>query len=156
MSASSRAKRDFWIQTGIVLFLIVLFVAAVIRSMTKPLTVEDLGVHVSDLRSLCSAGVELSDQFSAGHVTETFFESDLELKHEKITSTRETLDSADAAPKAMADLETARALAERTGVAFDGLSSRDETVAGRARNELTRLVGALKQLEDELKKGVGE
>jgi len=152
MRASERAKRNFWIQTGVVLFLIVLVAGGIIRSMTKPLTAGELAVHVSDLRSLSSAGIELSHQFSNGNLTETFFESDLELKHEKVTSIRETLKSADAEPKAVADLETARQLAERTDHAFDGLSSRDETMVGQTRMELTGLIASQKRLEDELKK----
>jgi hypothetical protein len=152
MNARLRAKRNFWIQTSAVLLLFSLLTAAYIRSATSPIDSEELSIETSDLRSLCAAGAELSKQFSTGNLTATFFYEQLDLMHEKITTAREKLDAAQTDTEIPSELDRARKLAASVDIEFDKLST-DEHGGSLVRQELTDLIGPLKQLEEQLKQG---
>ena len=152
MKAKSRAERNFWIQAGSLLLFIGLIVSSYIWSATKPIDREELAIEIADLRSLTAAGAELSGQFSTGKLPETFFQNQLELMHEKITASRETLGSPNTGTEVPLELDSARSLAEKIDVEFDRLLS-DERYAERGKHELAGLKESLKRLEDQLKQG---
>jgi hypothetical protein len=155
MNAKARAKRNFWIQTAAVVLLGVVLIAAYIRSATKPIDAEDLSIHAGDLRSLCAAGVELSNQFTAGNLTETFFTDQIELMHDKVSSIRQTLDTSAFEPPIQNEIESARRDAAEIDIALGSLAI-DPASAGEAANKLKRVEGPVKQLEDKLKQEVSE
>ena len=152
MNATSRAKRNFWAQTGSMLLLSGLMAAAYIGSATRPISKEELAIETSDLRSLSAEGAELSAQLSSGKLTDAFFFGHVELMHDKIATARETLESPNTDTEVPLELDKARRLAERIDGELEKLSA-DEHYAGQAKQGFTALVEPLRQLEDELKQG---
>jgi hypothetical protein len=141
-----RSDRNFWIESIAIFIVIAAIVASVVYSKMQPMAEEDLAVEVSDLRSLCSAGVGLSEQHSSGDLTDAFFYNQMELMEDNVRSIRHVLDSTDAEPQARPPLEKARDLAHRLDIAFFAVTEGD----GRA-NELPSLVAPLKRLEEDMK-----
>jgi hypothetical protein len=155
MNAKTRAKRNFWIETAAVALVALVLIAAFIRSATKPIDAEDLSIQASDLRSLCAAGVELSNQFTAGNLTETFFTNQVELMHDKTSSIRETLDTSEFEPEIQSEIENARRGAAEIDIVLGNLAI-DPNRAPQATGELRSAEGPMKQLEDKLKREVSE
>ena len=152
MHARKRAKVDFWIEVAGVLIFCSLIAAWFIVSSTRPLDSEDLAIHAGDLRSLSAAGSRMSEQYSNGELTDTFFEEQLALMNDKIETARETLESSNVEDEARPAAERVKQLSSRVDAAFDGLSvNKGETLKGG--RELKDLAVALKALEDDLKKG---
>jgi hypothetical protein len=146
------ADRNFWIQTAIVAAVIAGLVAVFAYSETKPLQADELAVQVADLRSLCSTGKKMFEQNARGELTQAFFDDQIELMRDNITSLRDDLDTSNAEPNLHKALSKSRELANRADVAFYDL-----TEGGRgeqAARDLGGLVESLKQLEDELKQEV--
>ena len=118
-------------------------------SSTSPLDSEKLAIHAGDLRSLSAAGALLSDQFSNGNLTETFFHEQLELIDGKVDDIRDTLETSDVAPQFKTQADQLKVLGSRV---HDRLSV-DQGDQGR---ELKALSASLKALEENLKKGAGK
>jgi hypothetical protein len=133
-------------ETVTIFVVVVIIAASIVYSKMQPMSPEDLAVEVSDLRSLSSAGVRLSEQHSSGELTDAFFYNQMELMEDNVRSIRDTLDSTDAEQQARSPLEKARDLARRADIAFSAITEGD----ARA-NELPKLVTPLTNLEGELK-----
>jgi hypothetical protein len=155
MNAKAKAKRNFWIQTAAVALFAIVLIAAYIRSATKPIDAEDLSINAGDLRSLCAAGLELSNQFTAGNLTETFFTDQIELMHDKVSSIRETLETSAFEPQIQSEIENARRGAAEVDIVLGNLAI-DPARANQAAGELRSAEGPLKQLEEKLKHEVSE
>ena len=147
---SVAAKRNIWIEAGIAVLLIVLTVAAFVRSELKPLNVNELKINTSDMRSFAASGAQLADQFSRGNLTDTFFLTQSALLQDKVKSTRKSLDSSEAEPDVQSELGHSRRLAASLETAYGGLTDQSQDV-GKTKEEMANLVGRLKQLEDGLK-----
>ena len=90
----SVTKRSYWIGVSIVWLMVALLIVAVIRSETKPLGVDDVKVSASDLQTLANSAYELTNQWVAGEVTETFFKSQMSLIEDKADSEKKSLSTA--------------------------------------------------------------
>jgi hypothetical protein len=145
MNSRKRATLDFWIELSVVSLVCALLIFATIYSATRPLDAEDLAINAGDLRSLSSAGSLVSDQFTNGKLTETFFRDQVELTLDKVRDIRDTLETSAVEPTARVDADRLNQLAGRVEAAFDHLPN-----SGR---ELKDLSASLKILEENLKQG---
>jgi hypothetical protein len=149
MKASAR-KRDLWIQASIVLLLLALTVAAFVRSSTKPLSADDLKISVSDLRSFSSDGALICEQYLEGHLTETFFNNEVQLLQDKVKSSRESLETTKVEPEISSELDRTHAMAQRLESAYNQLADQSRNV-GHIEKEMNDLVSPLKSIEEGLK-----
>jgi hypothetical protein len=147
MRASERAKRNYWIELGVVIGVAALLIASFIYSSIRPLDAHDLAIEVSDLRTLSAGAAQLANEHASGNTTDVFFDNQLELMHDKATSTRDSLESSEAEPEIQENFAEAKRLADRVAAAFERLGVGDSD----ARGELSRLGLSLKSLEEHLK-----
>jgi hypothetical protein len=145
-----RRKRNLLIQTAVLLLLVGGAIAAFIRAETKPLSRDELKIEAANLRSLASEGRQLSEQFLAGQMTETFFQTQTSLLQDKAQSEREKLDSSDIESGFELKHWQARHLAKQVEGVFSRLRDKSQN-ASQTKDELANLFSQLKELEDSLK-----
>ena len=124
--------------------------AAIIGSELKPLNKTDTRLTVSDLRSFAAAGRQLITQHQAGQLTETFFNTQIQMLDDKVSSSRQTLIDSEAAPEAKQSQRTASDLAAQIGAAFDQIQTLPQNESSVAQ-QLNSFENKAKQLEDSLK-----
>jgi hypothetical protein len=150
MMKTRAEKRKFWTQAGVALLLICGAIAVLIRAETKPLGQSELKMAAARLRSLTSAGRQLTEQYLAGQITGPFFETQSSLLQEKAGSERKSLDSAD--PEKGLELKhwQARHLAKQVGDVLNRIKNKSSEL-NASRNDLADLFEQLKELEESLK-----
>ena len=146
MNARARAKRNLWIEAAAVLIFCAFIGAWFIISSTRPLDAAKLAIHAGDLRSFSASASLLSDQFSNGNVTGTFFHEQTELLRDKVDDVRETLETSDIAPELTNSADRLKDVSKRVGIILES-----DNVAGH-NYELKNYAASLRSLEDALKK----
>src|SRR5690242_9057039 len=121
MRSSERAKRNYWIELGSVIALAALLIASFIYSWTRPLDAHDLSIEVSDLRTLSAGATQLANAHLSGNTTDAFFDNQLELMHDKATSTRDSLEASEAEPEILQNFTEAKHLADRVAISLERL-----------------------------------
>lgn len=126
-------------------------IAVFIRAETRPMTQDELKIEAGEFRSFASEGRLLSEQFLAGQLTETFFETQTHFLQDKAKSERKKLDSAD--PEKGFELKhwQARHLGKQVEEDLTRLENKQTEEISRTKDELANLFSQLKELEDSLK-----
>ncbi|PYT01619.1 MAG: hypothetical protein DMF63_01875 [Acidobacteria bacterium] len=148
MDRRARAKLDFWIEAGGILIFCALVAAWFIVSSNEPLDAEGLAIHAGDIRSFSAAGALLSDEFSHGDLTDTFFHEQIELIDDKVEDIGKTLGRSDVRPESKSDAEQLKTFADRAHTTFENARQKDNIKS----DELRQLAGLAKALEDNLRK----
>jgi hypothetical protein len=151
MRIAEKTKRVFWIQTVAVLLVVGLIIAGLVYLVSKPLDAEALSIAAGDLRSLSSAGAQLSAESDAGNLTGAYFRNQIELMHDNLASIRDELDESEPESAIRDSLEKVRGLAAKVEAEFDTLPA-EQSHEARIR-ELERLAIQLRQIEEDLKRG---
>lgn len=143
-----RSARNFWIETAMLFIVVIAIVAALLRAETAPLNRSQIKIMVGDLRSLTAGAALLVDQYRAGNVTQTFFETQMEDLESKAMSVERTLRTS----KAFPDFEDARVRSHQT--ALQAVAEFESALGGPSdgtSNHLRSLSDQLHDLEDKLK-----
>jgi hypothetical protein len=144
----TRQNRNFWIEVVLLVLIIAAIGTAIVVSEMRPLNKNDIKMDVSDLRSFAAVGRRLMEQHDRQQLTEQFFAAEVELLSDKVSSTKETLESS-AQPDAENDRHEAADLSTHLRNAVDDLET------GRTNgNSLGQVFGSIqtrsKQMEDRL------
>ena len=146
----SKQKRNFWIEVVLLILIFGSIAAAIIASELKPLNQDDIKLTAADLRSFAAAGRELVAQHQAGQLTETFFNTQIQMLDDKVSSSRQTLMDSDAEAEAKQSQRAASDLAAQIGAAIDQIESSPQNESAAAQ-QLASLENKTKQLEERLK-----
>jgi hypothetical protein len=146
----SSGARSFWIEATLLIALVAAITAAIVVSLYQPLKRSDVQLAAADLRSFAAVGRLLADQYQTGNLTETFFDTQVNLLDEKVGATQKTLSD----PAVEADVETDRRaaadIADELSIAtkkLKGLDGNEPEVTGR----FDELANKASRLEDRLK-----
>jgi hypothetical protein len=146
-------RRKLLTQAVVVILVILGLIAWLVHAETKPLDQNELKIEVGNLRSYAAEGGLLNEQALSASVTQTFFQTQTYLLHEKTESSRSSLDTATVQP----GLEEKHWLSRQlTGQLKSALESMSVSFANpeemnRASSNLKTLSSELKQLEESLK-----
>ena len=145
----SKRRRNFWIEAALFVLIVAAITTAIIASELEPLNKNDIKLTASDLRSFAAAGRQLIAQHQAGHLTDTFFNTQVELLDDKVSNSRQMLIDSDAEPEAKQSQRAALDLASQIDAALDQIqgSQNESSIA----QQLSSLENNSKQLEDRLK-----
>ena len=145
----SKRRRNFWIEAALFVLIVAAITTAIIASELQPLNKNDIKLTASDLRSFAAAGRQLIAQHQAGHLTDTFFNTQVELLDDKVSNSRQMLIDSDAEPEAKQSQRAALDLASQIDAALDQIqgSQNESSIA----QQLSSLENNSKQLEDRLK-----
>jgi len=145
----SKRRRNFWIEAALFVLIVAAITTAIIASELEPLNKNDIKLTASDLRSFAAAGRQLIAQHQAGHLTDTFFNTQVELLDDKVSNSRQMLIDSDAEPEAKQSQRAALDLASQIDAALDQIqgSQNESSIA----QQLSSLENNSKQLEDGLK-----
>ena len=145
----SKRRRNFWIEAALFVLIVAAITTGVIASELEPLNKNDIKLTASDLRSFAAAGRQLIAQHQAGHLTDTFFNTQVELLDDKVSDSRQMLIDSDAEPEAKQPQRAALDLASQIDAALDQIqgSQNESSIA----QQLSSLENNSKQLEDRLK-----
>jgi len=145
----SKRRRNFWIEAALFVLIVAAITTAIIASELQPLNKNDIKLTASDLRSFAAAGRQLIAQHQAGHLTDTFFNTQVELLDDKVSDSRQMLIDSDAEPEAKQSQRAALDLASQIDAALDQIqgSQNESSIA----QQLSSLENNSKQLEDGLK-----
>jgi hypothetical protein len=146
----SGRTRNFWIEATLLIALVAAIAAAIVVSLYQPLKRSDVQLAAANLRSFAAVGRLLADQYQTGNLTETFFDTQVNLLDEKVGATQKTLSD----PAVEADVETDRRaaadIADELSIAtkkLKGLDGNEPEVTGR----FDELANKASRLEDRLK-----
>ena len=145
----SKRRRNFWIEAALFVLIVAAITTAIIASELEPLNKNDIKLTASDLRSFAAAGRQLIAQHQAGHLTDTFFNTQVESLNDKVSDARQSLIDSDAEPEAKQSQRTALDLASQIDAALDQIQG-SQNVSSIAQ-QLSSLENNSKQLEDRLK-----
>ena len=145
----SKRRRNFWIEAALFVLIVAAITTAIIASELQPLNKNDIKLTASDLRSFAAAGRQLIAQHQAGHLTDTFFNTQVELLDDKVSNSRQMLIDSDAEPEAKQSQRAALDLASQIDAALDQIQG-SQNVSSIAQ-QLSSLENNSKQLEDRLK-----
>jgi len=145
----SKRRRNFWIEAALFVLIVAAITTAIIASELEPLNKNDIKLTASDLRSFAAAGRQLIAQHQAGHLTDTFFNTQVELLDDKVSNSRQMLIDSDAEPEAKQSQRAALDLASQIDAALDQIQG-SQNVSSIAQ-QLSSLENNSKQLEDRLK-----
>ena len=145
----SKRRRNFWIEAALFVLIVAAITTAIIASELEPLNKNDIKLTASDLRSFAAAGRQLIAQHQAGHLTDTFFNTQVELLDDKVSNSRQMLIDSDAEPEAKQPQRAALDLASQIDAALDQIQG-SQNVSSIAQ-QLSSLENNSKQLEDRLK-----
>jgi len=145
----SKRRRNFWIEAALFVLIVAAITTAIIASELQPLNKNDIKLTASDLRSFSAAGRQLIAQHQAGHLTDTFFNTQVELLDDKVSNSRQMLIDSDAEPEAKQSQRAALDLASQIDAALDQIQG-SQNVSSIAQ-QLSSLENNSKQLEDRLK-----
>ena len=145
----SKRRRNFWIEAALFVLIVAAITTAIIASELEPLNKNDIKLTASDLRSFAAAGRQLIAQHQAGHLTDTFFNTQVELLDDKVSNSRQMLIDSDAEPEAKQSQRAALDLASQIDAALDQIQG-SQNVSSIAQ-QLSPLENNSKQLEDRLK-----
>ena len=145
----SKRRRNFWIEAALFVLIVAAITTAIIASELQPLNKNDIKLTASDLRSFAAAGRQLIAQHQAGHLTDTFFNTQVELLDDKVSDSRQMLIDSDAEPEAKQSQRAALDLASQIDAALDQIQG-SQNVSSIAQ-QLSSLENNSKQLEDLLK-----
>jgi hypothetical protein len=143
----TRQNRHFWIEVVLLALIVAAISTAITISEMRPLNKNDIKMSVSDLRSFAAVGRQLMEQHDRQQLTEQSYAAEVELLSEKVSSTKETLESS-AQPEAendrreadelsthlrnaVDDLETQRANGNSLGQVFDAIETRSKQMEDR-------------------------
>jgi len=145
----SKRRRNFWIEAALFVLIVAAITTAIIASELEPLNKNDIKLTASDLRSFAAAGRQLIAQHQAGHLTDTFFNTQVELLDDKVSNSRQMLIDSDAEPEAKQSQRAALDLASQIDAALDRIQG-SQNVSSIAQ-QLSSLENNSRQLEDLLK-----
>ena len=145
----SKRRRNFWIEAALFVLIVAAITTAIIASELQPLNKNDIKLTASDLRSFSAAGRQLIAQHQAGHLTDTFFNTQVELLDDKVSNSRQMLIDSDAEPEAKQSQRAALDLASQIDAALDQIQG-SQNVSSIAQ-QLSSLENNSRQLEDLLK-----
>ena len=145
----SKRRRNFWIEAALFVLIVAAITTAIIASELEPLNKNDIKLTASDLRSFAAAGRQLIAQHQAGHLTDTFFNTQVELLDDKVSNSRQMLIDSDAEPEAKQSQRAALDLASQIDAALDQIQG-SQNVSSIAQ-QLSSLENNSRQLEDLLK-----
>ena len=145
----SKRRRNFWIEAALFVLIVAAITTAIIASELEPLNKNDIKLTASDLRSFAAAGRQLIAQHQAGHLTDTFFNTQVELLDDKVSDSRQMLIDSDAEPEAKQSQRAALDLASQIDAALDQIQG-SQNVSSIAQ-QLSSLENNSRQLEDLLK-----
>jgi len=145
----SKRRRNFWIEAALFVLIVAAITTAIIASELQPLNKNDIKLTASDLRSFSAAGRQLIAQHQAGHLTDTFFNTQVELLDDKVSDARQSLIDSDAEPEAKQSQRAALDLASQIDAALDQIQG-SQNVSSIAQ-QLSSLENNSRQLEDLLK-----
>lgn len=146
----SRQQQNLWIEAALFVLIVAAIATAIIAAELKPLNNNDIKLTASDLRSFAAAGRQLIIQHQAGQFTDTFFNTQIELLHEKVSDSHQSLIDSDAEPQAKQSQRAALDLASQMDAALEQLLSSLQNESSTA-EQLGSLENNAKQLEDHLK-----
>ena len=146
----SKQKRNFWIEVVLLILIVGSIAVAIIASELKPLDKNDIKLTAADLRSFAAAARQLVAQHQAGQLTETFFNTQIQMLDDKVSSSRQTLIDSDAETEAKQSQRAASNLAAQIGAAIDQIESSSQNESSAAQ-QLAALENKTKQLEERLK-----
>ena len=145
----SKRRRNFWIEAALFVLIVAAITTAIIASELQPLNKNDIKLTASDLRSFAAAGRQLIAQHQAGHLTDTFFNTQVELLDDKVSDSRQMLIDSDAEPEAKQSQRAALDLASQIDAALDQIQG-SQNVSSIAQ-QLSSLENNSRQLEELLK-----
>jgi len=145
----SKRRRNFWIEAALFVLIVAAITTAIIASELQPLNKNDIKLTASDLRSFSAAGRQLIAQHQAGHLTDTFFNTQVESLNDKVSDARQSLIDSDAEPEAKQSQRAALDLASQIDAALDQIQG-SQNVSSIAQ-QLSSLENNSRQLEDLLK-----
>ena len=145
----SKRRRNFWIEAALFVLIVAAITTAIIASELQPLNKNDIKLTASDLRSFSAAGRQLIAQHQAGHLTDTFFNTQIEMLDDKVSDSRQMLIDSDAEPEAKQSQRAALDLASQIDAALDRIQG-SQNVSSIAQ-QLSSLENNSRQLEDLLK-----
>jgi len=146
----SKRRRNFWIEAALFVLIVAAITTAIIASELQPLNKNDIKLTASDLRSFSAAGRQLTAQHQAGHLTDTFFNTQVESLNDKVSDARQSLIDSDAEPEAKQSQRTALDLASQIDATLDQMQGSPQNESSIAQ-QLSSLENNSKQLEDLLK-----
>ena len=146
----SKQKRNFWIEVVLLILIVGSIAVAIIASELKPLDKNDIKLTAADLRSFAAAARQLVAQHQAGQLTETFFNTQIQMLDDKVSSSRQSLMDSDAETEAKQSQRAASDLAAQIGAAIDQIESSSQNESSTAQ-QLAALENKTKQLEERLK-----
>ena len=146
----SKQKRNFWIEVVLLILIVGSIAVAIIASELKPLDKNDIKLTAADLRSFAAAARQLVAQHQAGQLTETFFNTQIQMLDDKVSSSRQSLMDSDAESEAKQSQRAASDLAAQIGAAIDQIESSSQNESSAAQ-QLAALENKTKQLEERLK-----
>jgi hypothetical protein len=146
-------RRKVLTQAAVVIVIILGLLAWLVRGETKPLDQNELKIEIGSLRSYATEAGLLNEQALSASVTQTFFQTQTYLLHEKIESSRSSLDAAKVQPGLEEKHWLSRQLSGQLKSALESLSVSfaNPEEMNRAGSNLKTLSSDLKQLEDSLK-----
>jgi hypothetical protein len=146
-------RRKLLTQAAAVIVVILGLIAWLVRAETKPLDQNELKIEVGNLRSFAAEAGLLAEQVLSTKITQTFFQTQTYLLHEKTESLKSSLDTAKIQPGLEEKHWQSRQLTGQLKSALESLSVSfaNAEEMNRASSNLKTLSSELKQLEESLK-----
>jgi hypothetical protein len=141
--------------TQAVVLMVVIFglIAWFVHAERKPFDQNQLKIEIGKLRSYAADAELLAEQALSTKVTQTFFQTQTYLLHEKIETSRSSLEDTKVEPRLEEKHWLSRQVAGQLNSAIESLSVSfvNPEEMNRASTNLKRLSSELKQLEESLK-----
>jgi hypothetical protein len=128
------------------ILLVATSVSAFVVSETLPLKKDDIKIEAADLRSFAAVGWSLTEQYSAGQLTETFFRNQTELTAQKVEDAVSYLENSRSTSDVSNEHKNVTRLAQELLRTFDQV----ESSPNGANAKFSTLGQQLKQIEDRL------